>query len=69
MAQHLELAMRDLERFFLQRVRPPAGDQEPDQVARRTDWQVLELQLLRRPRLQWLLPGQVEQRPGAVAEP
>ena len=60
----------DAERLLLERVGPPVGDEEADQVARRPDRQVLELQ---RPpptsRLQRQLPGQVEQRPGAVAEP
>ena len=60
-AQDLELAVGDSQRLLLERVRPAVDDQEPDEVARRADRQVAELERVGRPVGERQLPRQVEQ--------
>ncbi len=69
MAQDVELGGRDLERLFLQGERQPVDHEEPDQVPRRADRQVAEVERRRRPARQGHLPGQLDQLAGAVAQP
>ena len=69
MAEHVELGLRDRQRFLLEGVCPAVLVEESDEVARRSDRDLLELQVLRGPLGERTFPGQVQQRPGAVAEP
>jgi hypothetical protein len=66
--QHVELGIGDAERLLLEREGQAVDDEEADQVARRPDGQVAELERLGRPRSEWLLPGQVEQACATVAQ-
>ena len=68
MSEHGKFALRDFERLLLQRVDGAVRDQEPDQVAGRTDRQRTEDVLLVRPLGQRTLPGQIEQRRGVLAQ-
>jgi hypothetical protein len=67
-AQDVKLGATDVERLLLEGVRALAGDQEPDQVARRPDGQLPELERLGRPVGERVLPGQVQQDPGAISK-
>ena len=69
MAQDVELVGRDLEGLLLERERLPVDHEEPDEVARRADRQVAEVERRRRPRRERQLPGQLDQLAGAVAQP
>ena len=69
MAQDLELVVGDAEGLLLQRKREPVDDQEPDEVARRTDGQVAELECLGRPGAQRQFPREVEQPSATIAQP
>jgi hypothetical protein len=69
MAQDIEFGGRDPERLLLQGIRPLVDDEEPDEVARRADRELTELQRIWRPRLEGPIPRQIQQRSGAVSEP
>ena len=69
MPQDFELVIGDTKRLFLQREGQAVDDEEADEVARRPDGQVAELERLRRPGSQGQLPGQVEQPSATLAQP
>jgi hypothetical protein len=62
-AQDVVLALRDLDRLLLEGDEVPVDDEEADEMARRPDRELAELQA-RRPVRERPLPGQVEQRSG-----
>ena len=68
MAEHGEFPLGDFERLLLQRVDRAVRDEEPDQVARGTNRQRAEDELLVRPFCERALPGQIEQRRGVLAQ-
>jgi hypothetical protein len=45
-AQDVELGPSDRQRFLLERVRAPTGDEEADEMSGRTDRQLAELERL-----------------------
>jgi hypothetical protein len=67
-AQDVELRATDVERFLLEGIGALAGDEEPDEVAGRSDRQIPEFERLGRPVGERLLPGQVQQDPGAISK-
>ena len=68
MTEHGKFPLRDFERLLLQRVDGAVRDEEPDEVAGRTDRQGTEDELLVRPLGERTLPGQIEQRRGVFAQ-
>jgi hypothetical protein len=67
-AQDIELGPPHRQRFLLEGVRPPAGDEETDEVTGGTDRQLAELEGLGRPVGERALPRQVQQDPDAIPE-
>jgi len=68
-AQHLEFLVGDAERLLLERECQAVDDDESDEVPRRADRQVAELERPRRPVGERQLPRQVEQPRAAIAQP
>jgi hypothetical protein len=68
-AQHVELVARDRQRLLLEREGQPVDDDESDEVPRRPDRQVAELERLGRPGAERQLPGQIEQPRATIAQP
>ena len=60
-AEDVVLVPSDLERLLLERVEDPAIDDEPDEVARRADRQLLEFSPILGPLTEGQVPGQTEQ--------
>jgi hypothetical protein len=69
MAQHFELVVGHTKGLLLERKREPVDDEETDEVARRPDGQITELERLSRPRRQRQLPRQIEQSRAAITQP
>jgi hypothetical protein len=68
-AKYGELACSDVERELLQGVLVVVDDEEPDEVARRPDRQLLEVELVRPPVRERQLPRQVEEPIAGFAQP
>jgi hypothetical protein len=68
-AKYGELACSDVERQLLQGVLVVVDDEEPDEVARWPDRQLLEVQLVRPPVRERQLPRQVEEPIARFAQP
>jgi hypothetical protein len=69
MAQDVELRPSDRQGLLLERVRPIADDEEPDEVTGRADRQLAELERLGRPFGERALPRQIQEDPAAIAKP
>jgi hypothetical protein len=69
MSQDLELGIGDAQGLLLQGKRQAVRNEEPDEMTRRADRQVTELEGLGGPRRERLLPGQVQQACSAIAQP
>jgi hypothetical protein len=67
-AQHRELPHPDITRELLEGVLAVVDDEEADEVARRADRQLLEMELVRSPLGQRQLPRQVEQAVAGFAK-
>jgi hypothetical protein len=68
MAQDGELTRSHVTRKLLEGVLPVVDDEEADEVARRPDRQLLEVELVRRPVSERQLPRQIEQPVAGLAK-
>jgi hypothetical protein len=68
MAQDRKLPRADVTRKLLERVLSVVDDEEADEVARRSDRQLLEVDLVRRPVREREFPWQIEQSVAGLAK-